>query len=136
MNSNILNNEYTSTRFQLQQSSSTPSTNTYSHQAHKQTWLFLEKYDVARPTQLCEVPISFHLWGRRPDAYKHIISPRIKTSNNEYISIQSPTWRWKSPNQLCVNYDSTTIHTSCNFISPHQLYSNTCVHQQFTTNRM
>jgi len=37
MYSNMINNEYKSTRFQLQQSSSTQGTNTYSHQAHKQT---------------------------------------------------------------------------------------------------
>jgi len=35
MNITILNNYYTSTRYQSQQSSSTQSTNTYSHQAHK-----------------------------------------------------------------------------------------------------
>jgi len=34
---NILNNYYAGSRFQSQQSSNTPSTNTYSHQAHEQT---------------------------------------------------------------------------------------------------
>jgi len=61
---------------------------THSHQAHKQQWHFLETYNVTRPTQLCVVPNFFHLRGHRPDAYKHIISPRIITPNKEYRSIQ------------------------------------------------
>ena len=90
------------------------------HQAHEQTWVFLETYNVTRPTQLCVVPNFFHLRGRRPDAYKHIISPRIRNSaasnNNGDERQQQHVWTRTRQQQFILHVISQA-HT--NYIPIH-----------------